>query len=278
VVDGSILLEVCIALLFSTIHQTYANILRLGLSVHMNQVHKENLTHVENATTGRQNLDIEIFGMEGVPGEIIEQHNQLVTEKHFAEEAERQRITGNPTRGAGEDGVTTKRARVHETIEEVTTRAAKWREDRRNGIARPVKVEVVANPVCLPESPIRERTITDNLQILPAQPTHFAPVAAAPPFPVQGQPGFPTAGLPGQPGFIPGQFPPPGGLLSTRPQSGILPTNPLSREPAVASEAAREKEKKARKGKDLNLVYFDESISPEEKMAKLPRFAEFMQT
>ena len=55
--------------------------------MHMNQVHKENLTHVENANPGRQGLDIEIFGMEGVPAEIIDQHNQQVTQAHFARRA-----------------------------------------------------------------------------------------------------------------------------------------------------------------------------------------------
>ena len=58
----------------------------------MTQVHKENLTHVENAIGGRQGLDIEIFGMEGVPAEIVDSHNQQVTQKHFAEEAERARL------------------------------------------------------------------------------------------------------------------------------------------------------------------------------------------
>ena len=53
----------------------------------MTQVHKENLTHVENAIGGRQGLDIEIFGMEGVPADIVDAHNQQVTQKHFSVEA-----------------------------------------------------------------------------------------------------------------------------------------------------------------------------------------------
>ncbi|KAF2644401.1 hypothetical protein P280DRAFT_170701 [Massarina eburnea CBS 473.64] len=239
-----------------------------GLSVHMNQVHKENLTHVENATSGRQNLDIEIFGMEGVPAEIIDQHNQAVTEKHFAEQAERQRLSGNPARGAGfvgEDGVKSKRARVHETVEEVESRAEKWRTDRRNGVARPVKEVVVADPTP------------------PAQPTHFAPPGAAP-FASNAQ--LPPAGIPGQPPFAPGQFgaPPPGiSALPTRPP-GFPPQlsdsldDLIASSVAAAEQQAPEKEKKAKKGKDVKLVFFDESVSPEEKMAKLSRFGDFMQT
>jgi hypothetical protein len=53
----------------------------------MNQVHKENLTHVENANPGRQGLEIEIFGMEGVPAEIIDQHNRISPRSRSARES-----------------------------------------------------------------------------------------------------------------------------------------------------------------------------------------------
>lgn len=31
------------------------------------QVHKENVSHVPNAVPGRDNIEVEIFGMEGIP-------------------------------------------------------------------------------------------------------------------------------------------------------------------------------------------------------------------
>jgi len=114
----------------------------------MTQVHKENLTFVENANPGRQGLEIEIFGMEGVPADIIDQHTAQVTQAHFAEEAERARITGNPVRGAmtnGANGEVVKRTRVVEDLEVLEQRADQYREDRRNGVL-PVK-EVVVEPV-----------------------------------------------------------------------------------------------------------------------------------
>ncbi|DAZ95114.1 TPA: hypothetical protein N0F65_009745 [Lagenidium giganteum] len=40
-----------------------------GMVVHIMQVHKETLTAVPNAKEGRESVDIEIYGMEGVPGE-----------------------------------------------------------------------------------------------------------------------------------------------------------------------------------------------------------------
>lgn len=40
-----------------------------GLSIHMLQVHKEELKTVPNAITGRESTEYEIFGMEGIPDE-----------------------------------------------------------------------------------------------------------------------------------------------------------------------------------------------------------------
>ncbi|KAJ3033034.1 hypothetical protein HDV00_006844 [Rhizophlyctis rosea] len=45
-----------------------------GLSVHMGQVHKENLTTVPNALPGREGVDLEIFGMEGIPEADLQAH------------------------------------------------------------------------------------------------------------------------------------------------------------------------------------------------------------
>lgn len=70
-----------------------------GLSVHMNQVHKENLTTVENALPNRSAADIEIFGMEGIPEDILQAHNQRISHEFFAAEAERRAISGNPAPG-----------------------------------------------------------------------------------------------------------------------------------------------------------------------------------
>lgn len=38
------------------------------------------------------------------------------------------------------------------------------------------------------------------------------------------------------------------------------------------------RERRLKKGRDMKLVFYDEKVSPEEKMAALPRFADFMQT
>ncbi|KAI9781281.1 MAG: hypothetical protein M1839_006074 [Geoglossum umbratile] len=72
-----------------------------GLSVHMNQVHKENLMTVENALPNRANPDVEIFGMEGIPEEILVAHNQRVLSQLQLVEAQRRAATGNPAPGSG---------------------------------------------------------------------------------------------------------------------------------------------------------------------------------
>ncbi|RMD42665.1 hypothetical protein DV735_g2443, partial [Chaetothyriales sp. CBS 134920] len=71
-----------------------------GLSVHMSQVHKENLTAVDNALPNRVGLDIEIFGMEGIPEDIVQQHTQRVLTAYHQAQAERQAATGNPAPGS----------------------------------------------------------------------------------------------------------------------------------------------------------------------------------
>ena len=68
--------------------------------MHLNQVHKEQLNHVDNALPNRQGLDIEIFGMEGIPEDIKQQHDQRMTTKYYEDQAERRETTGNPIAGS----------------------------------------------------------------------------------------------------------------------------------------------------------------------------------
>jgi hypothetical protein len=61
----------------------------------MSQVHKETLSAVDNALPNRAGLDIEIFGMEGIPEDIIQQHNQRVLTQYHQAEAERRAASGS---------------------------------------------------------------------------------------------------------------------------------------------------------------------------------------
>jgi hypothetical protein len=67
----------------------------------MNQVHKENLTQVENALPNRQGLEVEIFGMEGIPQEMLDQHRNRILQNFQQAQKDRQIATGNPLPGQG---------------------------------------------------------------------------------------------------------------------------------------------------------------------------------
>ncbi|USP76366.1 RING-6 protein [Curvularia clavata] len=251
-----------------------------GLSVHMNQVHKENLTQVENAKPGRQGLELEIFGMEGVPAELIDKHNQEVTQTHFAEEQERARLTGNPMRGLYGNATTAphKRPKINETLEDIEARAAKFREDRKNGVVPP------------PAEPVQNETppvVQPPFGVPPGAPAAFPPGAAYPP---QGMPqpfapanpAIPTrpGSIPGQPGALPPRpgfgAPPPGAFPPG--QNGDISNSVDDLINEVAKEAAPKEEKKSKKDKNQRLIFYAETESPEEKMAALPRFAEYKRT
>lgn len=91
----------------------------------MNQVHKESLTTVENALPNRQGLDVEIFGMEGIPEDIVQQHNQRIIQNFYQAQAERHAATGNPPPGQN-DKRPAKKIKV-ETPEEIKKRLAEHR-------------------------------------------------------------------------------------------------------------------------------------------------------
>ncbi|KAK4132739.1 hypothetical protein BT67DRAFT_425092 [Trichocladium antarcticum] len=274
-----------------------------GLSVHMNQVHKENLTSVENALPNRQGLDIEIFGMEGVPEEIIQQHNQRIIQNFYTAQAERQAATGNPPRGLSGDQGPTKKIK-YESPEELKKRLAEHRARVKAGGGIPAPA---AAPV-------------DGLSPAQGNPP-FPPPQQAFPYPPPGVPAYPPAATGTYP---PSVSPPPGGSfppLPARPTVGG-PTQPpggappyfyngaaatadelvanaarqgggggggggvrgddidqLIRmaeagiKPARTGEEAREGGVQAeKKKKGSRMVYADTEVSPEERMAGLARY------
>lgn len=74
----------------------------------MNQVHKETLTNVDNALANRASLDVEIFGMEGIPEDVAQSHNQRIVAQYYQAEADRRASTGNLGPGGGGGGVSKK--------------------------------------------------------------------------------------------------------------------------------------------------------------------------
>ncbi|KAJ5403391.1 hypothetical protein N7509_003262 [Penicillium cosmopolitanum] len=101
-----------------------------GLSVHMSQVHKEQLTEIENALPNRAGLDVEIFGMEGVPDDVLKSHQQRVMTQFQQAEAERQAATAGGSAG----GQPAKKPKL-ENMSEMKRRLAEHRAKRAEGTA-----------------------------------------------------------------------------------------------------------------------------------------------
>lgn len=78
----------------------------------MSQVHKETLTAVDNALPNRAGLDIEIFGMEGIPEEIVQQHNQRVLQSYHQQQADH----ASHQAGGGPGGNASKKPKIEDKM------------------------------------------------------------------------------------------------------------------------------------------------------------------
>ncbi|EFX04634.1 c2h2 finger domain containing protein [Grosmannia clavigera kw1407] len=242
-----------------------------GLSVHMNQVHKETLVRVENAIEGREGLDVEIFGMEGVPEAAATQHNNEILQGFQKDRASRQAVTGNPQ--PGQPGVQrpAKKIRI-ESADELKHRLAEYRAQEG---AR--KAAAAAGPPPAPSAPIASASASASASAPATSPTSLP---NRPPNSGIGGP----AGLPQRPSaYGTGAASTLDDLVSgaahggddidkiiRMAEAGIRPPAPQPGPPA-AQPAAPEKEKK--KEKAMRMVYSDGDFSLEERMALIPRYA-----
>lgn len=209
-----------------------------GLSVHLNQVHKETLTQVENALPNRQGLEVEIFGMEGVPADALEQHRARLLQNYYAAQERRRVETGNPIGGQG--GVRKRKEIVIESEDELLRRFEQWRDLKRRGeLPPPTEVVQVRMPHSLPpcvyyyvlanSRPLQDAPGDDIDQLI-----RMAEAGIRPPVP-----------------------------------AAVPISMPVHAAPVPAAVAPADKKDKSG-GKCL--VYDDNKHSPEEWMAKLPRY------
>ncbi|KAK6433161.1 hypothetical protein LTR95_010661 [Oleoguttula sp. CCFEE 5521] len=208
-----------------------------GLVVHKQQVHKSTVPCIENCTVdGRDVVPApEIFGMEGMPPELLAQYHQKIEIAFFKEEQEYRAKTGNPPPGTVNGTNGAKRAKI-ETPEEMKARLAEHRAKRaaekalkqQGGATPDVKHEASATPpdmhagVAFP--PPGMATSAQS----PAQPGFPPPGPEG--YPMPGPHGYPGSGLqgypmPGQPGFNPGYGPPMGMPPQGMPPQGMPPQN-----------------------------------------------------
>ncbi|KAL2211463.1 hypothetical protein CC79DRAFT_1363760 [Sarocladium strictum] len=236
-----------------------------GLSVHMNQVHKEALEHVENALPNRQGLEVEIFGMEGIPEDILEQHRNRIIQNFYQAREDRRIATGNPLPGQNFQNARSKIK--YETTEELLARFAEWRIKREN-----IPVGGGAMEGVVPTNP-SPGSFNQPHQV---PPQGLDQNYAAQGYSAQQPYGYPADGLPARPtsGANLGGLPPrPDGLpagqgddidqLIRMAEAGIRPGK-------AEGEDGEKKSKKDKKGK---MVYDDAEFSPEERMAQFARYA-----
>ena len=126
--------------------------LKPGLSVHMNQVHKETLNSVDNALPNRAGLDVEIFGMEGIPEDVIASHNNRVIQQFYEAEADRRKTSGNPAPGSNTDSSGQKKPKVEQPsdlkkrLAEHKAKKAALQADGNSGNATPLGAGQAASP------------------------------------------------------------------------------------------------------------------------------------
>ncbi|CAK7207464.1 hypothetical protein SEUCBS139899_010274 [Sporothrix eucalyptigena] len=226
-----------------------------GLSVHMNQVHKETLSQVENALEGREGLDVEIFGMEGIPEEALLQHNQQIVEDYHKNRADRQAATGNPPPGQrGSERGPLKKIKM-ETAEELKARLAIYRSQAgaRKAAAEAAKNKGTDQPVSgpggLPQRPGGAPPVgapvfggASTLDDLVSGAANSAATTAAANDDIDRVIRMAEAGI------RPGEAPP-------------------------TAAAAPSTEKASKKEKATRMVYQDGDYSLEEKMAQMARYA-----
>ncbi|ERT01694.1 hypothetical protein HMPREF1624_02947 [Sporothrix schenckii ATCC 58251] len=254
-----------------------------GLSVHMNQVHKETLSQVENALEGREGLDVEIFGMEGIPEAALQQHQQQITDDFHKNRADRQAATGNPPPGQGMgmgmgmggesngvQGAPHKKIKI-ETAEELKARLAAYRAQAGARKAAAEQAEAAAAAAAATQP----------------QPQGVPPGSGAPPAYSGGLPQRPGAGGYGggattlddlvSGAASGGGAPSPSADEIDRvirmAEAGIRPGEAPAAPTTAAAPAEKEKEKPSKKDKATRMVYQDGDFSLEEKMAQMTRYA-----
>ncbi|POR39683.1 Uncharacterized protein TPAR_00129, partial [Tolypocladium paradoxum] len=243
-----------------------------GLAVHMNQVHKETLHQVENALPNRQGLDVEIFGMEGVPHDMIDQHRNRIIQTFYQAQEERRIATGNPLPGQTHQH-SRKKIKI-ETKEELLARVRAWRAMKK------AEREAAANGTATGAA--LANAVPGQYDGQYQQPHQGFEQPGFSGQPTHGQPpyGYPASSLPARP---PGSMGPPPGLPQ-RPDGvqGTAPGDDIDKmirmaeagiKPAQKPEDGEDGEKKAKKEKRGKMVYDDAEVSPEERMAAMPRYA-----
>ena len=248
----------------------------------MNQVHKEPLERVENALPNRTDPNIEIFGTEGIPEEASRDHLQRVIQQYHQNAAERQAVTGNIQPGA--KGVKApKRPKL--------AQEGNLKEKLKEHLAQ--KAAGQPGDFDMQDAPTQNdsgypQPYSDGMamysQNLPSQAPYAYPTNASPSQnsafrPPSGGPSIPTLGGP------PGATAQPTSSQDPRIQVkvaslqnvGFAATQAQGQPEVTMADAPQpagdDTAKRLKKEKGIKMLYQDNEVSPEEKMARMSRYA-----
>ncbi|KXS95829.1 hypothetical protein AC578_1183 [Pseudocercospora eumusae] len=189
-----------------------------GLRVHMQQVHKEDLHEVPNAIAGREDPNIEVFAMIGIPESIVNAYQKAITDSYEAHAHKFRQETGNFLPGSidPEEMPVNKKRRTEPTEEEKAAKKAEILRRKEEVLARK-RAAAEGRPVCnaaaaAPAPPVAAKPVTP----VPAQVYNTPPaVHPLPPrtFPPSSGTFAPAIVQPTMPhptfGSYPPNFPPP---------------------------------------------------------------------
>ena len=174
--------------------------------MHVSQVHKDTLHKVDNALPNREDPGIEIFGMVGIPDEIMQQHKARITQQYWENRAEREVQTGNPAPGTKE-GVPRRRRKPLPSKEEL-------KRDVRNFIAKKRAAEQDGTTMSPGEAPTARDVSPEETATNETQP---APMGPPPGIPHEDPAPPPGLELP-----VPPQNPPAAAALESNPAGKLV--------------------------------------------------------
>lgn len=219
----------------------------------MTQVHKENLEKVENALPNRTDPSIEIFGTEGIPEDAVRDHTKRVIEQYQRDAEGRQLLTGNLQPGAN-PAEAPKRPKLHE----------------QGDLKEKLKAFVAAKTTGQSQDyEMQDAAVANGYQ----QPYTNGVNAYQQPSVGQAPYGYPLPGA--SPSQAVGLGQPPGqpSTSSQAPAHEQPLPQPDQAMPDALQAAEADSSKKIKKEKGIKMFYSDNEVSPEEKMARMSKYA-----
>ncbi|TMW56003.1 hypothetical protein Poli38472_008651 [Pythium oligandrum] len=234
-----------------------------GMVIHMVQVHKENITTVPNAKPGKDSVDLEIYGMEGVPGEP----------SAYADPSKRPRLDGPGGLPMGFPSGMPGGFPPRPPPPPPHLQVPGMMHMRPPPPGPPPRPPFAGAPVAPPHLSA-PGGFPPHIAAAPVQP----PFGVPPPWAAGGAPGIPVPGVP-PPGVIPPGMP--GMPVPSAPHAaapGFPPTTvpgyPYPGAPAAIPSATQgpPSELATELAKPDGMVFYDEQVSMEEKRALRPKY------